>query len=189
MSENEKLVERLRAPVHGESERHCFAIAMQERAEAATALTAAQARIKMLSEALAGVMPVTSYGPEGKSPPDELAAIAAGHAALAALESARSAEPVASDITEEEIARALVEFQFPGCGEDEATVASHLPMARAVLAIVHPALERARVEERERCLAIVNAQTPDWVKERSGPYWDGYREAMEDASDDIRKAP
>ena len=103
--------------------------------------------------------------------------------------SARSAEPVASDITEEEIARALVEFQFPGCGEDEATVASHLPMARAVLAIVHPALERARVEERERCLAIVNAQTPDWVKERSGPYWDGYREAMEDASDDIRKAP
>lgn len=49
------------------------------------------------------------------------------------------------------------------------------------------AAEAALAGERERCLAIVEAQVPDWVKERSGPYWDGYREAMEDAANDIRK--
>lgn len=49
------------------------------------------------------------------------------------------------------------------------------------------AAEAALAAERERCLAIVEAQVPDWVKERSGPYWDGYREAMEDAAEDMRK--
>lgn len=49
------------------------------------------------------------------------------------------------------------------------------------------AAEAALAAERERCLAIVEAQVPEWVKQRSGPYWDGYREAMEDAADDIRK--
>jgi len=49
------------------------------------------------------------------------------------------------------------------------------------------AAEAALAGERERCLAIVEAQVPEWVKQRSGPYWDGYREAMEDAADDIRK--
>lgn len=48
-------------------------------------------------------------------------------------------------------------------------------------------LEMAVAGERKRCLAIVEAQVPEWVKERSGPYWDGYREAMEDAADDMRK--
>lgn len=49
------------------------------------------------------------------------------------------------------------------------------------------AAEAALAAERERCIAIVDAQVPDWVKERSGPYWDGYREAMEDAAEDMRK--
>ncbi|KUL94362.1 hypothetical protein DK26_15255 [Bosea sp. WAO] len=49
------------------------------------------------------------------------------------------------------------------------------------------AAEAALAGERDRCLAIVEAQVPEWVKQRSGPYWDGYREAMEDAADDIRK--
>lgn len=49
------------------------------------------------------------------------------------------------------------------------------------------AAEAALAAERQRCLAIVEAQVPEWVKQRSGPYWDGYREAMEDAADDIRK--
>lgn len=89
-----------------------------------------------------------------------------------------------SDIGEEEIARAIAR-----CVDDErfADAPAFRNAARAVLALLQPALERARREERERCLAVVNAQTPDWVKERSGPYWDGYREAMEDAADDIRK--
>lgn len=49
------------------------------------------------------------------------------------------------------------------------------------------AAEAALAAERERCIAIVDAQVPDWVKERSGPYWEGYRDAMEDAAEDMRK--
>jgi hypothetical protein len=49
------------------------------------------------------------------------------------------------------------------------------------------AAEAALAGERERCLAIVEAQVPEWVKERSGPYWDGYRKAMEDAAEDMPK--
>ena len=49
------------------------------------------------------------------------------------------------------------------------------------------AAEAALAAERGRCIAIVDAQVPDWVKERSGPYWEGYRDAMEDAADDMRK--
>lgn len=45
-------------------------------------LFCAEAKLAQMRSALAGVMPLTSYGPEGKSPPDELAAIAAGRAAL-----------------------------------------------------------------------------------------------------------
>ena len=48
-------------------------------------------------------------------------------------------------------------------------------------------LEAALAAERGRCIAIVDAQVPDWVKERSGPYWEGYRDAMEDAAEDMRK--
>lgn len=51
------------------------------------------------------------------------------------------------------------------------------------------AAEAALAAERERCIAIVDAQVPDWVKERSGPYWEGYRDAMEDAAEDMRKGP
>lgn len=104
MSANEKLVERLIGCVPfdaGDSriiqeaaaalatlteERDALSslagAAMAERDKAKAALTAAETRVKVLEEALAGVMPLTSYGPEGKSPPDELAAIAAGYAAL-----------------------------------------------------------------------------------------------------------
>jgi hypothetical protein len=58
------------------------------------------------------------------------------------------------------------------------------PAAEAALSTARS--EGAR-EERQRCLAIVEAQVPPWVKERSGPYWDGYREAMDDAAEDMRK--
>lgn len=51
------------------------------------------------------------------------------------------------------------------------------------------AAESALAAEWERCIAIVDAQVPDWVKERSGPYWEGYRDAMEDAAEDMRKGP
>ncbi|MGO4405981.1 hypothetical protein AB4Z10_17165 [Bosea sp. RAF48] len=49
------------------------------------------------------------------------------------------------------------------------------------------AAEAALAAEKERCIAIVDAQVRDWVKERSGPYWEGYRDAMEDATEDMRK--
>ncbi len=96
------------------------------------------------------------------------------------------------EIGEEEIARAIAlelaafrKLTFPDSSID-ILPSEHARATGIMIAVVQPALERARREERERCLAVVNAQTPDWVKERSGPYWDGYREAMEDAADDIR---
>lgn len=93
-----------------------------------------------------------------------------------------------SEIDAATIARAILHEEYDCAPEDVPNLyGKALATARLVMALVLPAIERARVEERERCLKIVDAQTPDWVKERSGPYWDGYREAMEDASDDIRK--
>lgn len=73
--------------------------------------------------------------------------------AITAYESARSAEPVASEIGEEEIARAIREelgVDWPYSGHEYL-----LDAARAVLALVLPAIERARVEERERAETAV----------------------------------
>lgn len=63
----------------------------------------------------------------------------------------------------------------------------YLGQARAILDLFAPILAEKERAERDRCIAIVDAQVPDWVKERSGPYWEGYRDAMEDAAEDMRK--
>lgn len=65
-------------------------------------------------------------------------------------------------LTEEAVARALTEFQF-GSDAGQDSVESHIPMARAVLALLHPAIEAARREER-------------------GAFPAGYRAALKDAA-------
>lgn len=57
-------------------------------------------------------------------------------------------------ITEEEIARAILHEEY-GCAPEDVPnlYGKALATARLVMALVHPAIERARVEERERILS------------------------------------
>jgi hypothetical protein len=59
--------------------------------------------------------------------------------------------------TEESIARALVDFQFEGAGPE--SVEAHLPMARAILALIRPAFEAKEREIAEWQREAVRAQS------------------------------
>ena len=78
-----------------------------------------------------------------------------------------------ADITEEEIARAIRDAQHMpppcdhpqcdcgwDCEREALSVAAYTEAARAVLSLVLPAIERARVEERERAVLACEDQMP-----------------------------
>jgi F0F1-type ATP synthase membrane subunit b/b' len=44
----------------------------------------------------------------------------------------------------------------------------------------------ALAKEREECAKVAEKQLAPWVKEKIGAYWEGYRDAIEDAVEDIR---
>lgn len=44
-------------------------------------------------------------------------------------------------------------------------------------------IRKAALEEAE---AIVKKQAPAWVQEREGKYWEGYRDAIDDAAEEVR---
>jgi len=89
-------------------------------------------------------------------------------AVITAYLSARSAEPVAPEIGEEEIARVVLSHMDDLRTDiyddiyNKGTVATNA--ASAILALLQPALERARREERERCAQIAADKTTGYCE-------------------------
>ncbi|MGR7993901.1 hypothetical protein [Xanthobacter sp. ZOL 2024] len=52
--------------------------------------------------------------------------------------------------------------------------------------ILSTARAEARREALEEAVKIFDKQRPEWVTKKQGEYWDGYRDAIEDAIDEIR---
>lgn len=174
-----------RAREYGEAAmtRACCAVAIMP---AATALTAAQARIRELEAQVTAYEAARSAEPvavEARTAPIPVAVVLAAEAKLRAHP---TPEAPMSDLTEEEIARAICAAE----GLDPDNVWSeggtfwedYLPQARAVIALVLPAIERARVEERERAAKIA---------ESCGDTWSGSRcveQAVQEAAADEKAA-
>ena len=92
-----------------------------------------------------------------------------------------------SDITEEEIARAIFAshaFQpvsGPWVEGSNRVAQQHArDAARAVLAIIQPALERARRAERERCAKVAESHGDTWTNSRC------VETALQEAAADIQ---
>lgn len=91
-----------------------------------------------------------------------------------------------SDITEEEIARAIAlelaafrKLTFPDSSID-ILPSEHARATGIMIAVVQPALERARREERERCAKVAESHGDTWTNSRC------VETALQEAAADIQ---